>query len=351
MIRKRLERIASLSQQIMTRLDSGAKTGAVLPQIRHLAQLAGDSETEAWANLEIYGAFDVPASSLSKADPSVRPALSTFLRLRKAPDYDRIDMEDLLYRPSQSAQQARKSDKAFYGPISQLEAPADAASVGAVDDPGLAEEVVKTRLYLAAASAVAQRVRDYAYDYAGQSLESALRRLENIELLGPDYPVAITSLDALESGVGQELAAALDDLRSTNPASWSGAVLICRSVVLKLGRQLWRAGSVQYRSGLDGKTLDVGPEKEKNRLYAYIDQHHRSAVEDSTRRSLEEAHDLVYPVYQTGSKGKRGSEVTYQEAQDCVVNTFRLVEVLRQSTQLKPLECGDDTAAGTPPGS
>jgi hypothetical protein len=339
MIREHLKRIASLSEQIMNRLDSGEKISAILPQVRLLAQTKGDNETEAWLNMEIYGVLDVPEVSLNKAGGSVLPALRRFLRLRKAPNYDRIDLDEFVYRPSRAIERARKSDKAYYGPISGLESPQqDVSGIGAISDRRLAEAVVKSRLYQAGATAAAQRVRAYAYDYVGQCLDSALRELDNIDLLGPDYPLAINSLDALESGVGQELVAALDDLRSTNPASWSGAVLICRNVVLKLGRQLCTLDSDQYESALDGKTLEVGAQKEKNNLYSYIDHHHSSETDQSARELLEEAHDLVHPIYVTGSKGKRGTEVTHAEAQKCVVNTFRLVQLLLKTTTLKPLD-------------
>jgi hypothetical protein len=340
MIRARLKRIVSMSEGIINALDSGDKTSAVLPRVRHLAQMAGDRETEAWANMEMYGIFDVPPSRLDKAEPSTLAAIKRFFALRRAPDYDQISLDDLLYRSSTSINQARKSGKVFHGPIAGLEAAGQPATLEPTGNRRLAEDMVKARLLEIAALAAAQRVRDYAYDWVGRTLESALRELENVELLGPDYPLAITSLDALESGVGQELAAALDSLRSTNPASWSGSVLICRSVVLKLGRQLWKIDGDHYESAVDGKTPEIGPEKEKNKLYAYIDYHHSSAVDQAAQQVLEEAHELVHPIYQVGSKGKRGTEVTYEEAQNCVVDTFRLVELLRQSTGLAPLVSG-----------
>lgn len=140
--------------------------------------------------------------------------------------------------------------------------------------------------------------------------------------------------------MGSELLAALDQLASENPAKWNLAALGCRNVVIKLGRILWTVETDEYASTLLGRTLNLKGETEKNRLSAYIDVHWRSAAE-AEKNLLEEAHGLVLPVYDLGSKGKSG-QIRHGEAQQLVVDTFRLVDLLRQAAGVTPIATPPD---------
>ena len=124
--------------------------------------------------------------------------------------------------------------------------------------------------------------------------------------------------------------------RSENAASWSLAAVVCRAVVLKLGRQLYQRRDAQYESVLLGKTLNLTGDSEKNRLSAYIDTKWQSA-DRRNQDLLEEAMKLILPIYDMGSKGKAGARVRHSEAQALVQDTFRLVDCLDRATGMEPI--------------
>jgi len=75
--------------------------------------------------------------------------------------------------------------------------------------------------------------------------------------------------------------------------------------------------------------------KEKNRLLAYIDAHLKKATAGK-QALLDEARDLVIPIYNKGSKGKK--RIRHAEAQTLVVDTFHLVDLLSGATELKRID-------------
>jgi hypothetical protein len=182
---------------------------------------------------------------------------------------------------------------------------------------------------------ILSNVRAYSYDYIALIERWAIAECENQALLGPDYPIVVDSLDALQSGVGQELVGALELLRNPNPALWSAAALVCRNVVLALGRTMWKVEGETYESQLTGKTIEIKGEREKNRLLAFIDFHYQRANGDQAKRELEDLHALTIKVYGRGSGGKRA--VRHEEAQNIVVDTFDLVSELQRLTALEPV--------------
>lgn len=146
----------------------------------------------------------------------------------------------------------------------------------------------------------------------------------------------IDSLDALKTGVGEALDAALKDLGEPNPDSWRACALTCRNVILDLGRSLWLATAESYHSQLAGRTFDMKGERERNRLCAFIDHHYRLAKQADTKARLTELEEVVRSIYKRGSKGKR--RVRHEEAQKLVVDTFALVRDLDQLTGLEPVK-------------
>jgi hypothetical protein len=177
-------------------------------------------------------------------------------------------------------------------------------------------------------------VRAYLYQYMDKIWSWALQERDNLGLLGPDYRIVVHSLDALETGVGQELVAALANLGRENPANWCAAGLLCRNVVMKLGRTLWQAPGETWDSQLHGRALQISGDKELNRLRAWLDYHYRRSDEE-TRDRLKELDDLATGIYQRGSKGKRA--LRHGEAQQLVVDTFELVKALDDVTGLEPV--------------
>lgn len=188
-----------------------------------------------------------------------------------------------------------------------------------------------------------QRVRNYLHRFVSDIWISSIEEKTNQELLGPDYRLVINSLDALETGVGQELLSALGLIKSQNPADWSAAALVCRNVILKLGRTLFPAQLDTYESSLAGKTLNLKGEKELNRLCAFIDCHWRQA-DDPSKRELERMDELARLAYGRASRGKRGTELRHADAQQLVVDTFDLVSSLGSLVGFEPVQAEPSNA-------
>ncbi len=198
------------------------------------------------------------------------------------------------------------------------------------------DRVARISLYYKQVQICLSKIRSYCHDYAGQVWQKSLEEKDYIGFLGPDYKLVIDYLGALDSEFANELTATLEGLRSENPASWSLSALGCRNVVLKLGLTLWRVSGGEYDSVLLDKKLTIKGDAEKNKLSAFIDAHWQ--VADSHEKSLlKEAHDLVEPIYDKGSKGKASNRIRMSEAKGLVVDTFRLVDLLQQTTDLQPL--------------
>jgi len=70
-------------------------------------------------------------------------------------------------------------------------------------------------------------------------------------------------------------------------------------------------------------------------LYAYIDAYSKKITSDK-QALLDEANALVKPVYDKGSKGKR--QIRHDEAQTLVIDTFHLIGLLNEATELKPID-------------
>ena len=113
---------------------------------------------------------------------------------------------------------------------------------------------------------------------------------------------------------------------------------------MKLGRLLWKAPAEEYGSSLLGKTLTLKGESEKNKLSAYIDVRWKAASE-AEKQLLQEAQTLEGPIFDLGSKGK-SDYVRHSEVRQLVLDTFRLVDLLRQATRLVPHET--QVSAGPP---
>ena len=178
-------------------------------------------------------------------------------------------------------------------------------------------------------------VRAYLYDYMTKIERWAIAECENQALLGPDYRIVVESLDALQSGEGQKLVGALELLKSPNPEHWSAAALMCRNVVLSLGRTMWKVEGETYESQLDGKAIEIKGDREKNCLLAFIDFHRRRTNDDHAKRELQELHGLAIKIHGRGSGGKRS--VRHEEAQTLVVDSFHLVSALQPLTNLEPV--------------
>lgn len=201
------------------------------------------------------------------------------------------------------------------------------------DTPDILELKVQHAHYVRRVEQILITLRAFIYDKVSYLLAESSKELERVNMFGAEYRVIIDRLNCLETAVGDELLAATDDLNSTNPAKWNSCALICRNVILKLARLIWIGNEKTYVTQ-QRNVLDITPNKEKNILFAYIDFQSKTASSDK-KTALVEASDLVRKIYDKGSKGKQ--QVSRQEARDLLVDTFKLVDLLNQSTGLQTI--------------
>lgn len=333
MLEATLDRKISIAYALMQRIDTDAKLSDVLPHFKQLAEMEDDEVHGFLADTFIYGLFDVPGSKPPFHTPFQQKAadiyedLCSVLDAKKLSDDDvkkrKFDLTDsnaaILTAPVVSLELTEEPDKLIHGQDLRL--------IDLWFKGGVRHNQTIRALY---------KIKSYVYDYAGRVWRRSSDELDNIKLLGPDYRLVLDSVGALNSEFADQLTAALDRLKSDNPASWSLSALGCRNVVLKLGLTLWRVSGGEYDSVLLDKKLTIKGDAEKNKLSAFIDAHWQ--VADSHEKSLlKEAHDLVEPIYDKGSKGKASNRIRMSEAKGLVVDTFRLVDLLQQTTDLQPL--------------
>ncbi len=326
-----LDRRIELAQEIRKRLDNGEPVSSVLSQARLSMNFAGNGVLVALIDILIHGPAHIPYQPIPFKDQAYRKAMETYMKLFSMQDVSKIDFASeswLRGMPEEHGVLAKS--------ITEMESLKPPFGIDPVpsDSPNVVNLKLQHALFLDRAKSILSSTRALIYDKVGGLWVEDLREKERINLLGPDYRIVTQELDALETPVGHELLAAIDNLSSNNPAKWNACALVCRNVILKLSKHLWKVESQSYFTR-SGKTLDLSGDKEKNRLFAYIDYLYTNAAPDK-QESLEEADKLVSNIYNLGSKGKQ--QVRHAEAQKLVIDTFHLVSVLNDAGGLTPVE-------------
>jgi len=339
-----IDRAIQLAEVALDRLRAGDQLSTVLPEARLLAEARGDKLHVHWIDCEMYGLPTVPFGEKPRRDREERAAALLFMELRGVQDIEKLRVDDLVAgkRPDPS-----KKDAVLCQSVGELERlvaeyqerPNDYYYGWATDQTFQAHVLHGER------ERVLDRVRAYLHRYVGGVWLRAQQERGNVELLGPDYRIVLDSLEALDTDVGQELLAALSRLGSTNPAEWSLSALACRNVILGLGRKLFPLRTGTHRCAMWGKDLELKGEKEVNWLMAYIDLHWQKA-DDESKEELEDLAKLARDIYETGSRGKRGTQLRHERVQKLVVDTFRLVLRLKEVTGLEPLDKGSAATGG-----
>lgn len=141
----------------------------------------------------------------------------------------------------------------------------------------------------------------------------------------------------LSLGIEEYLKAAYDNVTSDNPESWNLANLACRSIIIQLADTLWQAPDQTHPTlKVDGKSMSLAKDKEKNRLLAYIHQKVESKSQKHFfKRQAERLTNLVRDLYALGSKGKH--VVTHEQALSCLINTYVFLGDLAIFTDLEPV--------------
>ena len=328
----KLDRIIELSKSIRDELQSDKMLSDILPQARFLAEMNGDVVEAMWLDCEIHG---------KEIELLVPRQLPTMEEQRGAKIFRQLHTI-MDYKKSVASKKSQKDAATHYKESSDNIRTLENFAISKHPQLkkhiyGLRSEADKERLVIALESErVLMAVKAEIYRYVSRVWLDAVQEKENQSLLGPDYRIVVDNLEALQTGVGQELLAALENLRNENPANWKLAALGCRNVIIKLGDSLWKVPCAKYFSELDNKELDLVGEREKNRLYAYIDCHHKRIEEQENKDTLKQLHGKVWPIYDIGSKGKR--TIRHEEAKTILVDTFEFVAKLDAITGLAPLE-------------
>lgn len=147
-------------------------------------------------------------------------------------------------------------------------------------------------------------------------------------LFGQHYSFINGKLHVLDTAVGNQLLAAINDIVSNNPAQWCLCALGCRNVVLSLGTILWKVSIEEVPNSMyqpaSGEPIKVRSNCEKNKLLAYIDQW--GIRKPDSKRMLEDAKVLVRRVYNQGSSGK--SQISRNKTQQLLRDTFEMIDLL-----------------------
>ncbi len=325
-----LERVVSLSTDVLERLRHGARVSEVLSDISLIAAMQGDQWVEELVSLLAYG-YERHTAMQAKGvvRRASRKAMETWLSLVAVADVRRVDLEKTAEEGLQVEDIKRTQVLTESVSISEQCELEDAGSPPhQADNHEPSNWAHYNALFRSERQGVLYRVRSYLSNYVQQVWQESTREQQRIRLLGIDYRVAITNLDSLPGELGAQLLAAGDNLRSSNPHSWQLCLLGCRNVVLALGRELGPSDPGQYTL-LCGRSIEVGPTHEKNGLRAYLDKKAReTASMKSIARMATEADKLTTRVYDGGSAGKSGAG-EYDKAKKVLLETYALVRILR----------------------
>lgn len=339
----KITRIRDDARAVLDRLDRGDTLSAILPQAKAVVDDRGSRIHSFWLEFEIHGLDAVPLAEMPPTDRDRKSGGYLFAKLHSASDPTDVTVDSVIQQWDEGAESIPDRKKVIPSSISEIERALESWEQ-AKEESAWSSHVGRAHanhhLQLIVLNndraSILSSVRAYLYDYIAKIERWALAECENQALLGPDYRIVVDSLDALQSGVGQELVGALELLRNPNPALWSATALVCRNVVLILGDTLWKVPGGTYESQLAGKPLAVKGEKEVNRLLAFIDYHHRLS-DDAAKPELEEMHELAITIYERGCKGKKSKVTRHTEAQRLVVDTFGFVSSLQRLTGLEPI--------------
>ncbi len=324
-----LDRKITVAQEIVKRLDSNQPLSSALSQVRLLANMTGDTLKIALIDILTHGLLNVPYQGIPFTDPTYKAAGLLHVKLCSMEDTTKLDINEIVdeMKKGQRSEKIPIKNQVVTLSVYEMENQTAPPMI-----PWDSHEMTNLIFQVAAAhdriKSILITLRAYIYDYVSNIWIEATREKDRIALLGPDYRFITNKLESLETSVGSELLAAVDNLCTNNPANWNLCALGCRNVILKLGTILWQVPEQTYVTQ-SGETLAVKKDKEKNRLYAYIDARSKGLTRDK-QALLDEAQGLV------GSKGKR--EIRHADAQELVVDTFRFIDLLDESTDLKPID-------------
>ena len=331
---KELNKKITLSETIIGRLDAKELLSDVLSQVRSLMVLSEDAITTALVDILIHGLVNIPYQLPPFVDPIYQEAGLLHMKLCGVENIMQLDIDETIQKAKngkQSVPQRTHSLISSVYEIENLELPLEPVNG---DSYELLNVKFQGKILYQRKKGILQSLRAYIYDCVNKVLLESSREKDRIEIFGAEYRLITDKLDALESPVGEELIAAADNLKSSNPANWSAAALLCRNVIYKLADLLWYGEDQEYML-IQGNSIEITKSKEKNILLAYIDTHFKKDT-DAPQAELEEINGLVHSIYDKGSKAKR--TIRLKEAQQIVVDTYHFVDLLDRVSGLAPID-------------
>ncbi|MFC2034033.1 hypothetical protein ACFLTT_01325 [Chloroflexota bacterium] len=330
-VQRELDRKITLAQTIIERLDNGDRLSEVLSQVRSLMVMSEDTFLVAFVDILIHGLSNIPYQPPPFKDPVYKEAGLFHMRLCSMEDVSKLDINEIVRKFGRNS----LPEKSFstIGSVYEMENRAPPLEPVLGDSYDLLNTKLQLQTLDTRTKSILQSLRAYIYDKVNAKLLECIREKDRIELLGVEYRFITDKLNTLESPVGDELLAAIDNLSSNNPAKWNATALVCRNVELKLAKILWQGKNQDYVLS-NGDTIKISGGNEKNILLAYIDVHCKKFPVDE-QAEFKEMSQLVHSIYSVGSKGK--NNVRHKEAQQIVVDTFHFVDLLNTATRLLPI--------------
>lgn len=211
-----LDRIIAEAETARRRLDAKEKLSAILPQVRLLAEMTDNTVYAHWLDCEMFGLDKVPFAKKPRETAVETAGVGIFAELHQITDLGQMTEREALDKILGGETLPTAITKSSVAVLEGI-APSNTTSYGY--DPQLRIVNIKLQLFERDAPRVLQRVRDFIHRYINQVWLESVTEKDNIALLGPNYRIVIDNLDALKTGVGQELMAALSNLRDQNPAN------------------------------------------------------------------------------------------------------------------------------------
>lgn len=171
----RLDRIITLAESTLKRLESAERLSEILPQIRLLAEMNGDSIHVAWLDCEIYGLVNVPFAPIPLEKQDDKQGGLLFTQLHKMPEIGTMDYANVTH-------DAFKKDSLLehnvVTPRSILELE-DIKYEEPRVPPHTRDQVLlefRTRIWAQEAQRVVYRVRSHAHQYVSTVWHNSIHR-------------------------------------------------------------------------------------------------------------------------------------------------------------------------------
>jgi len=206
----RLQGIIDRARAVLDRLEQGEKLSSMLSQARVVAELSGDRRHVHWLDFEIYGVGNVPSQKTPLQTAEERAGFEIFWDLHAVKDPRSLTVDQVLESWTRRADPDDRKDSLDPSSVAGLERTiatwTEPDEYFRVSRPDTALQMIAN--YSNKVDSL-QRARDYLHRFVSDVWISAKQERDNIELLGPDYRLIVDDLNALGTGVGNELLSAL----------------------------------------------------------------------------------------------------------------------------------------------